>query len=202
MYSVKSVFEDDFHLKNKEQILEYCRTAFELRDHPSYENMWSENWENDKKTLPYLIYSGDRISRGRGEMFMLFDERQQIVANSGINISDFDESIAIGGVRTWLRVDLRGQFVVGRHMFPYQLRWAKEKNMKIVALTFNEYNKKLVNHFKRSGLGIKKNRHPDTLFYNGVHVVDFPVMINATPQWVVYHKIDESYEPDWKAIAA
>ena len=38
------------------------------------------------------------------------------------------------------------------------------------------------------------------MFYNGQFHVEFPVTINYTKQWVIYHKIDELYQPDWESI--
>ena len=62
-------------------------------------------------------------------------------------------------------------------------------------------NKRLMNYFKRSGMGVPKARNPDRMFYNGVNEVPFSVNIQHTQQWVLYHKIDEKYEPNWEKIA-
>jgi hypothetical protein len=43
-----------------------------------------------------------------------------------------------------------------------QLKWAKEHNIKIIALTFNDYNKRLIPYYKRSGFGIEKKSKNDT----------------------------------------
>jgi hypothetical protein len=133
-------------------------------------------------------------------MLLLVDENDNILGTSGANVSDFDKNVVLGGVRTWLNKDLRGQFMMGRHVLPHQLSWASSLGFKTLALTFNDYNKRLLPYFARSGLGIEKKRKPGSLFYNGQHILDFPVTINYTKQWVVYHKIDELYQPDWESI--
>ena len=85
-------------------------------------------------------------------------------------------------------------------MFPEQVRWAKHHKYKQIALTFNEYNKNLKNIFLRTGLGVQKNRQEDSLFYTGVHQVDFPVTIKHTKQWILYQKLDPVWLFDYSTI--
>jgi hypothetical protein len=200
MFKVISIFENNYHLTNQTKILEYCKHAYSEKTEPSHVNMYSEKWDRDVAVFPYLIYCSDRFRNNQGDMFVLLDNNDNICALSGINISEFDNFVALGGVRTWLNKEFRGKFVVGRYLLPAQLQWAKTNNLKTVALTFNDYNRRLVSCFKRSGFGIAKKRNIDSMFYNGHHYVDFPVNINYTKQWVVYHKIDELYEPIWDKI--
>lgn len=197
---VQSIFENDYHITNKDMILLYCKKAFEEKDEPSHANMWSDDWENDNAVFPYLLYISDRFKNGKGDMFVLLDDDHNILALSGVNISDFDTKVALGGVRTWLNKEMRGKFVIGRNILPVQLKWAKDHNMKTIALTFNEYNKRLLPYFKRSGFGIEKKRNSNSMFYNGQFHVEFPVTINYTKQWVIYHKIDDLYQPNWESI--
>jgi len=183
----------------KDKFLEFCRRASLETTEPAHTNMWSENWPNDWNTLPYHVYVSDRF-KVHGDIFVTTID-DTIEAVSGVYISEFDPAVAIGGVRSWVNATFRGQFMVGRHILPQQLKWAKTKNCKTIALTFNDYNKRLIPYFKRTGFGIKKNRNPDSLFYNGLHEVSFPVRIQNTKQWVIYSKIDDNYTPDWKTIA-
>jgi hypothetical protein len=196
---VQSIFENDYHIINRDVILQYCKNAFTEKTEPSHINMWSDDWENNDVTLPYLIYISNRFKNSKGNMFVLL-EGDNILALSGVNISEFDNNVALGGVRTWLNKEMRGKFVIGRNLLPIQLKWAKEQGLKTIALTFNDYNKRLIPYFKRSGFGIEKKRNTNSMFYNGQFHVDFPVTINYTKQWVIYHKIDESYQPDWESI--
>ena len=43
-------------------------------------------------------------------------------------------------------------------------------------------------------------REPKNLFYNGMEEVKFPVIIQYTPQWVIYEKLDKSFSFDWESI--
>jgi hypothetical protein len=135
-------------------------------------------------------------------MFLLLDDTGNIIGNSGVSVSEFDQYVAIGGVRTWLAKKYRGKVVIGRFVLPLQLSWCEERNLKTIALTFNEYNKRLLPYFYRTGAGVEKKRKPGSMFYNGQHRVDYPVTINHTRQWAIYHKIDENYEPAWADIRA
>ena len=200
MFKVTSIFCENYYIDNKDKILNYCSNAFLEKSEPSYVNMYAPDWENNVVSLPYLIYCSDRFKNGNGDMFALLDQNDNICALSGVNISDFDHNVALGGVRTWLNKKLRGKFIVGWYLLPAHLAWAKGKGLKTIALTFNDYNKRLLPYFKRAGVGIRKNRTPNSMFYNGQFHVDFPVVINYTKQWVIYHKIDEQYKPDWESI--
>jgi hypothetical protein len=38
------------------------------------------------------------------------------------------------------------------------------------------------------------------MFFNGLQEVKFPVIIQYTPQWVIYEKIDDSFDFDWETL--
>lgn len=186
-------------LEFRENFFSFCKSAFEEKDQPAHTNMWDDNWQTNDNTLLYHLFISKRLCSETGETFVLKKD-DNIIAVSSIYVSPFDSKVAIGGVRSWVINEYRGKFMIGRYLLPLQLAWAKNKNLKIIALTFNEYNHKLINYFKRSGFGIKKNRNPNSLFYNGLHEVGFPINLQYTKQWAIYHKIDENYIPDWNNI--
>ena len=68
----------------------------------------------------------------------------------------------------------------------------------------NEYNKNLIQVFKRRRFGENKerinNRQPHHLFYNGINELDFPVTIQHTKQWIIYENLDPSFNFDWSTI--
>jgi hypothetical protein len=183
----------------KESFFTFCKAAFEEKDQPAHSNMWDDDWQTNDNTILYHLFVSKRLCCDTGETFVLM-EGKKILAVSSIYISPFDKHVAIGGVRSWVVNDFRGKFMIGRYLLPLQLTWAKNKKLKTIALTFNEYNRDLINYFKRSGFGIKKNRNPSSLFYNGLYEVKFPINLQYTKQWAIYHKIDEEYEPDWGKI--
>ena len=87
---VQSIFENNYHITHKDKILEYCRNAFEEKTEPSHVNMWHKDWGNINSTFPYLLYNSNRFSNGNGDMFVLSDDDDNILAVSGVNISEFD----------------------------------------------------------------------------------------------------------------
>lgn len=183
----------------KKEFFSFCKAAFDEKNQPAHLNMWDSDWQNNHNTLLYHLFVSRRLCSDSGETFVL-KINKKIIAVSSIYISPFDKHVAIGGVRSWVSNEYRGKFMIGRYLLPLQLEWARKKELKIIALTFNEYNKDLIKYFKRSGFGIKKNRNPNSLFYNGLHEVKFPINLQYTKQWAIYHKIDENYEPDWQSI--
>ena len=160
--------------------------------------MWDDDWTTATHTLPYLLEVEKRFANN-GKFFVLLDD-DKIIACSGIYQSDFNQHIAICGIRSWVNKEYRGQFLLGSHLFPAQVKWAKANSYKQIAITFNDYNSKLKNIFIRNGVGVKKNRQVDSLFYTGVHQVPFPVTIKYTPQWVLYQKLDSDWTFDYSKI--
>jgi len=193
---VKSYKLEDYPMQD---ILKFAERASYYKEDPASVNMWHRHWHDRPETLPYLIFCSERFANGNGQFFVTtFDDK--LVAISGIQVSPFSKEIALGGVRSWVNPELRGRFVIGRHLLPLQKQWAIDNGIKAICLTFNSYNKKLINYFKRSGLGIKKNRNPNSMFFNGVHEVPHTCNIQYTEQWVIYDKIDLDFEFDWSKI--
>lgn len=181
------------------EILDFCSHASKFTDDPAHVNMFHKNWEDRPETLPYLIYMSQRFKDNNGDFYILRVDNV-IKAISGVQISPFDSNVAMAGIRSWIVPDMRAKMYIGHFLLPLHLSWAKEKNLKTVLLSFNGYNKRLMNYFKRSGMGVPKKRNHTRLFHNGVHEVPFSVDIQFTQQWVLYHKIDEKYEPNWESI--
>ena len=193
-YSVRS-----FESVDNEQFFKFCQQAFTDTAQPAHTNMWSDTWQTDTHTLPYLLEIEKRFSDPTGKFFVIY-YNDHIIGCSGIYQSDFNQFVCIAGIRSWINSDHRGKFLLGKYLFPEQVRWAKRHGYKQIAITFNEYNVNLKNIFLRTGVGVKKNRKEDSLFYTGVHQVPFPVTIKYTPQWVLYQKLDLDWDFDYSSI--
>ena len=193
MYSVVEYSDVD-----QQDFFDFCRSALLDTEQPASVNMWDDNWSTTTHTLPYLLEVEKRFANN-GKFFVLLDD-DKIIACSGIYQSDFNQHIAICGIRSWVNKEYRGKFLLGSHLFPAQVKWAKANSYKQIAITFNDYNSKLKNIFIRNGVGVKKNRQVDSLFYTGVHQVPFPVTIKYTPQWVLYQKLDSDWTFDYSEI--
>lgn len=187
---------------DKEQFYNFCKGASLETSQPASKNMWADNWKENKDTLPYLLEINKRFNEPSGEFFILLKDNC-IIGCSGVYISQFSPYVGITGVRTWIHNDYRNDSLNREHLLPAQKQWCKDNNLKIAALTFNEYNKNIIQIFKRKRLGELKdrisNREPHHLFYNGLEEVPFLVNIQYTKQWVIYEKL-ENWNYNWNII--
>jgi hypothetical protein len=175
----------------------------QLESKPANTNMWHDEWSNAKHTLPFILNNTERFNNGNGVYHIVFDG-ETIVACGGVYISNFSQDVALIGVRTWVNKIYRNQSILREHLLPIQKSWCQEKNIKIIALTFNDYNKNLIQVFQKRRLGETKERittrQPHHLFYNNLIKVEFPVVIQYTKQWVIYETLDSTFNFDWKSI--
>ena len=107
------------------------------------------------------------------EFFLLF-HCSEIIGCGGIYFSEFDPRFALAGCRTWMHQDYRNRSLPREFLLPAQKQWAQERDASAVGITFNEYNKNLINTWKRTRLGEQRlPRQPHHLFYNNFNEVDF-----------------------------
>lgn len=196
MYIVKTYKE----LSNFDKDAFFCflKKTSEYKDNASI-NMFS----NDKNGLIYILENENRFNDNQGEFHIVFSD-DKIVGCGGIYKSAFSDQIAIGGVRTWVDPAFRNKGIIGSHLLPIHKEWAINNHCKIIALSFNDYNKNLISIFKRIRLGETKHRikdrSPRNLFFDNFNELDFPVNIQYTPQWVIFEKLDQKFEFDWTSL--
>jgi hypothetical protein len=170
---------------------------------PASVNLWTEGWGTNVHTLPYILTNTKRFDSTNGEFYILHDS-DTIVACGGVYTSDFSKDIAIAGVRTWVNKEYRHLTLNKDYLLVEHKKWAMGRNMKMIALSFNDYNKNIIQIFKRGRLGEKPgritSREPKHMFYYGLQEVTFPVTIQYTPQWVIYEQLDSSFEFDWEIL--
>lgn len=190
--------------KEKDHFFQYLQSV-KASDAQAYANMWDDNWIDKVNTLPYVLEQTDRFNDINGEFHIIYND-SDIVACGGVYRSQFSNSVGIGGVRTWTNYKYRHQSLLRDFLLPLHKSWCIEHDMKMILLSFNEYNKNLIQVFKRRRLGEQKerinNRESHHLFYNGVNELEFPVTIQYTKQWIMYEKLDPSFEFDWTSIKA
>ena len=190
-------------LTNDTEFFDFLKTESLEVDQPASINLYTDDWETNVHTLPYILKNTKRFNGINGEFYIVYD-RDKIIACSGVYISEFDENIAIAGVRTWVSKNYRHLSLNKDYLLVEHKKWVVDRNMKMIALSFNEYNKNIIQIFKRNRLGEKpgriNSRKPHNMFYNGLHEVNFPVTIQYTQQWVIYEKIDDTFDFDWSSI--
>jgi hypothetical protein len=190
-------------LSDNVDFFNFLKTQSLETEQPASVNLWTKDWETNVHTLPYILTNTKRFDGINGEFYILYDNNT-IIACGGVYISDFSKDIAIAGVRTWVSKEYRHLALNKDYLLVEHKKWAISRNMKMIALSFNEYNKNIIQIFKRNRLGEKlgriDGREPKNMFYNGLGEVTFPVTIQYTQQWVIYEKIDSTFEFDWSTL--
>ena len=186
---------------DKEDFFKFCYEC-SLEDQPAAKNMWEDDWYNKTYSLPYLLEIEKRFNSPNGAFFVLFDN-SSVVGCSGVYKSSFNDSISIAGVRTWTNKMHRHASVNREYFFPAEKQWAIDHGYKAIALTFNDYNKNLIEIFKRKRFGETldriNTREPKHLFYSNFNQVPFAVEIQNTPQWIIYETLTD-FNFNWEEI--
>lgn len=189
----------DLTVSQHNTFFDFLKEAGSETTQPSHENMWSNDWQNKNYTLPYLLEYTDRF-KNTGNFNILFDN-QKVVACSGVYTSSFCPKLAIAGTRTWISKEYRNLSIAREYLLTTEKDWAIKNNYGAIAICFNEYNKNIIEIWKRTRFGEKRTpRQPHHLFYNGVNDPGFPVTIQYTKQWIIYEKLDPSFDFDWATI--
>lgn len=177
----------------------FCRIA-SLQNDPAATNMWADNWHTQSHTLPYILRNTDRYAYPSGEFFIILF-KSEIIGCGGVYSSEFDNEFVLAGSRTWVDKTHRNKLIIREILLPAQKKWAQSRNASAIGLTFNEYNKNMKEMWKRFRLGENRSpRQPHHLFYKNFNEVEFPVTIQYTKQWVIYEKLNNSWNFDWTQI--
>lgn len=162
-------------------------------------NMWSDDWKYRPETLPYILEKTDRFN-SNGKFNIIFDDKT-VVGCSGVYRSNFCNEIAVLGTRTWINKIYRNQYISRDFLLPDEKKWAIDNNFKLIILTFNEYNKNLMQLWHRNRIGLnKKERNFYHFGYSGIEIVPYLVEIQYTKQYVMYEKLDKNWSFDWSLI--
>jgi hypothetical protein len=164
----------------------FCR-SLAYREEPAAKNMM------ELRELLDVRFDGNK-----GQMYVIYDGLH-IVGCSGCYISDFSPKVGILGTRSWLEPKYRVRQVIRNMVLPDQRDWMIEKGMKQIALTFNEYNRNLIHLFERQ-IVKRAPRSPRHMFHLNMNKVEHKVMIQYTPQWVLYESLDPAWSFDWSTL--
>jgi len=187
----------EFDIEDFQNLLNFCELESKEK-HPAAPNMWTEDWENNSHTLPFILTKTDRFFNNNGKFYLLIDN-DKIVGCSGVYKSEYSEKLVIAGARTWLSRSYRNVQHLKNDFLPLQRDWAIEHKADVIALSFNKYNVSAIRLFR---IGQKTgSRSPRHIFYKNYNELDFPVIIQYTPQWVIYENLND-YQFDWEMIRA
>ncbi len=163
--------------------------------------MWASDWQTRPECLPYILTKTNKFKNSLGKFHIVYDQ-DTITACGGVHRSSFNKYIALAGVRTWVAEQYRNRLIIGYEVLPLHKQWAKDTGCKQIALTFNEYNKNLIKIWQRQRLG-EQTRLPKTssrMFAENFNQVSNPVIIQKTPQWVIYENLDPDWNFNWDII--
>jgi len=193
----------EYHNFDKSIFFDFLKKEFYHSNDKAKINMWHDNWQDHNHTLPYLLEISERFKEPKGAFNILIMD-DHIVGCGGVYISNFNKNVSLCGTRLWVTKEYRNRSLLRETIFPAHKKWSIEKNCKIAAFCFNEYNKSFTKTFFRKRIGEKNerisNRKPYHLFYNGAIEVEFPVRIQNTKQWVIYEQLDRNFNFDWGTI--
>lgn len=188
--------------EEKQNFYMFCKEQSAELSQPAAINMWHDEWILHDNTLPYMLEMGLRFQKPLGDFNILMLD-SKFIACGGIYQSAFCSDISIAGCRTWVSKEFRNNNLIRDWLLPAQKQWSIDHNYKMVCISFNEYNRNIINTFKRTRLGEGRktsDRKPHHLFYTGLHEVQFLTNIQCTPQWVIYEKLDPNYSFNWELI--
>lgn len=185
--------------KERDAFVEFLKEASTETTQPAHINMDIHDWHNKNNTLMYILEYTDRF-KNNGFYQVVFDG-DKVVASDGAYASDFSSDVAILGTRTWIHKDYRNKLITREQLLPTSKKWAIEHGFKVIILTFNDYNKNLMKLWSRIRLGESRTPRESHHFgFNGVTELEFPVTIQYTKQWVLYEKLDSSFDFDWSLL--
>jgi hypothetical protein len=192
---------NQLNVNQRDIFFDFLKNAHEETSQPAHINMWDTDWSNNSSTLPYLLEKTRRFN-DRGIYNIAFDN-DIVVGCSGVYTSVFCPDLAIAGTRTWIHKDYRNKSIARNVLLPAEKAWAIENKFKAIAICFNDYNKNMPKIWERIRFGEKRTpRQSHHLFYSGVNELEFPVTIQYTKQWIIYEKLDPSFDFDWTSIKA
>lgn len=192
----------DFYKLSSKQIDNFFSflKSQQTTDDPAWTNMWDDNWQDKANTLPYILTKTNKYKDAEGAFYIVYD-RRNVVACGGVSKLATNAFIAVAGTRTWISEEYRNQHIARNYLLPEHKAWAIRNNCKQVAVTFNDYNKNIIAIWKRTRLGETRSpREPRHMCYSNFNEVKFSVVIQYTPQWVIYEKLDIGWNFDWRIL--
>lgn len=155
--------------------------------------------------IDYFFYSGNFFNIVKNKkvhyVYILYNNND-IVHVSCLRKSNFHENIFILCVRAITNENYRSRGIMLDYIIPLQIEDSKNHKSKMCLLTFNENYKLYIEQNKRLKnkqsfmFGNIENKD----LYNCFNYVNFPCNIFNTKQWVLYIKLDETFDYDFNNI--
>jgi len=203
-FKIVELFSENIDPLWLDKVKGFCQAAFDENKHEARANMKVDNWQSTPESLLYLLITEKRFSQKIGGLQLLVDEADNIVALSGYYQSDFDPSIYIIGVRSWVLKQHRHKLLLAEHLLPYQLAELQRRNSSFAVISFNESTQAFAKLIERSNKSSNPNfkfffgdKYPE--LYKDMFLWPEPVRIKNVKQWILIKKLSDSHF-DWSQL--
>lgn len=200
MYSVKEVFSDSITDLDRYQIIKFCDENGVQNPNYSYQH---HSLEQPNNNWYDVMFKEQRFSKENGGLCLLMHE-SEIVGISGYNRSELNPEIWISGVRTLIHTEHRHNVLISKFIVPFQIQSIKERNGKCVIWLFDAGNEKNIFRVVKNGkLNVLLQNQLEAFkktAYNNLQVLDYPIVVNHTLQYVIYQYLEDGYTFDWNSL--
>jgi len=194
--NVRVIYSNNYSAEDIEKIKILFNDNFDSND-----NYAVDNWESKPNSFLYVFLKTSRFVEGNGGVILVEDDNK-LCGVSGFNRSDFHPNIYILGVRTLIDFNYRKNLFMSTYFVPAQIELIKNL-AKIIIFLFDTKDKfNLYTVFCSGKLNLflfnklKKFDH----IWNNLKALEYPVCINHTKQNLLYIKLAEDFDFDWKTL--
>jgi hypothetical protein len=194
--NVRVIYSNNYSAEDIKKIKILLDDNFESND-----NYAVDNWESKPNSFLYVFLKTSRFVEGNGGIILVEDD-DKLCGISGFNQSDFHPDIYILGVRTLIDFNYRKNLFMSIYFIPAQIELIKNL-AKIIIFLFDTKDKfNLYTVFCSGKLNLflfNKLKKFDHL-WNNLKALEYPVCINHTNQNLLYIKLEEDFDFDWKTL--
>jgi hypothetical protein len=176
----------------------FCKLAYDSTTNKSLrKNMDYKNWKKKKDSLLYKAYINKTFHKENGSMVFVYNDKE-LISVSGVERFRYEpEHVALIGSRYYILKKPKGVTnFFHEYIWPQQINWCLENNIKLGIMRFNSYNEKLFLIFNRilKKQGTILGRKNPSL-YQKIKLVPYPkkLLIEFTPQNVVFCYFDKNF---------
>jgi hypothetical protein len=165
------------------------------------DNYAVDNWESKPSSFLYVFLKTDRFNKGNGGI-ILVEDGNKLCGISGFNRSDFHSDIYILGVRTLVDHDYRKNLFMSTYFIPAQIELIKNFAKMVIFLfdTQDKFNLYTVFCSGKLNLFLFNKLNKFDHIWGNLKSLDYPVYINYTNQNLLYIKLEEDFDFDWKTL--
>jgi hypothetical protein len=165
------------------------------------DNYAVDNWGSTPNSFLYVFLKTSRFVEGNGGI-ILVEDGDKLCGISGFNRSDFHPNIYILGVRTLVDFNYRKNLFMSTYFVPAQIELIKNLAKMIVFLfdTKDKFNLYTVFCSGKLNLFLFNKLKKFDHIWGNLKALEYPVYINYTNQNLLYIKLEEDFDFDWKIL--